>query len=392
MLGLLLISLFTLALCIPFSTAASGWSRTYGGKGDDEFYSVVQTRDGGYALAGYTNSSGAGGYDFWLVKTDSSGTMQWNKTYGGPDNDAAFSVVQTNDTGYALVGITTSYGIGETNVWLVKTDSSGNMQWSQVYGGSLNNGAYSVIQTSDGGYAIGGFTDSYGAGGYDFWLIKTDSSGNMQWNRTYGGTGDDEAQCLIQTSDGGYALAGYTNSFGAGSYDFWLVKTDSSGNMMWNQTYGGAGDEAANAVIQTSDGGYALAGWTTSYGAGEADIWLVKTTSNGTMQWNKTYGGAGEDEAFSVVQTSDGGYAIAGATNSYGAGDYDGFLVKTDSAGNSVMPQPSSFSIPYFAIIIVVIVVVTIVAGVVIVRRRRSKPQTPTAQQVPPTDSEMKPT
>jgi predicted secreted protein len=446
MLGLLLISLFTLALCIPFSTAASGWSRTYGGKGDDEFYSVVQTRDGGYALAGYTNSSGAGGYDFWLVKTDSSGTMQWSKTYGGPDNDGAFSVVQTNDTGYALVGITTSYGVGETNVWLVKTDSSGNMQWSQAYGGSLNNGAYSVIQTSDGGYAIGGFTDSYGAGGYDFWLIKTDSSGNMQWNRTYGGTGDDEAQSVIQTSDGGYALAGYTDSFGAGGYDFWLVKTDSSGNMMWNrtyggpgddeaesviqtsdggyalagftnstgaggldfwlvktdssgnmmwnQTYGGAGDEAANAVVQTSDGGYALAGWTTSYGAGEADFWLVKTTSNGTMQWNKTYGGAGDDEAFSLVQTSDGGYALAGTTNSYGAGNYDGFLVKTDSAGNSVMPQPSSFSIPYFAIIIVVIVVVVIIIAVVfIVRRRRPKPETPTVQQVPPpTDSEMKPT
>jgi predicted secreted protein len=388
---LVLICMFTLAVCLPFGAATSGWSQTYGGPGDDEFYSMVRTSDGGFALAGYTNSSGAGDYDFWLVKTNSSGTMQWNQTYGGANADEAFSVVQTNDAGYALAGMTESYGVGHTNAWLVKTDSSGNMQWSQAYGGGADNGAYSVIQTSDGGYALAGFTDSFGAGKYDFWLIKTNSSGSMQWNQTYGGTGDEQASSVIQTSDGGFALAGYTDSFGAGSYDFWLVKTDFSGTMLWNRTYGGSGDDEAECVIQTSDGGYALAGYTNSTGAGGLDFWLVKTDSTGTLQWSQTYGGGGDDEAFSLIQTSDGGYALAGSTSSYGAGEYDGFLVKTDSAGNSVMPQSSAFPVPYTAIMIVVIILVIIIAGVVIVRRRRPKPDTSTVQQVPPPDSGMKP-
>jgi predicted secreted protein len=427
--------MFALALCIRSSIAASEWSHTYGGSGDNEFYSLVRTTDGGYALAGYTNSSGAGGYDAWLVKTDSSGTMQWSHTYGGPDADAAFSVVQTNDTGYALAGYTDSYGAGDYDAWLVKTDSSGRIQWNQTYGGTAQDGAYSVVQTSDGGYALAGFTDSYGAGGYDFWLVKTDSSGRMVWNQTYGGTGDEQASSVIQTSDGGYALAGYTNSFGAGSYDFWLVKTDSYGNMLWNRTYGGsgddeaecviqtadgytiagctnssgaggldfwlvktdlygnmlwnrtyggAGDEAANAMVQTSDQGYALAGWTNSSGAGSYDLWLVKTDSSGTMQWNQTYGGKGDDEGFSLVQTSDGGYALTGFTSSFGAGIRDGFLVKTDSAGNSVMPQPSSFPISYSAIVIVAVIVIIVIAAAVIVRRKRPKPGAPPVQQVPP--------
>jgi predicted secreted protein len=127
--------------------------------------------------------------------------------------------------------------------------------WSKTYGGTNANVAYALVQTSDGGYALAGYTNSFGAGGYDFWLVKTDSNGNMQWNKTYGGTGDDEAAALVQTTDGGYALAGYTNSFGAGGYDFWLVKTDSNGNMQWNKTYGGSGNDYASDLVRTSDGG-----------------------------------------------------------------------------------------------------------------------------------------
>ena len=392
-LGVVLLAVFISTSCIPFGSAATtGWSQTYGGSGDDEAYSVVQTSDGGYALVGYTNSSGAGSYDFWLIKTNSSGGMLWNQTYGGPGDDEAYSVVQCNDTGYAVAGYTNSYGIGETNAWLVKTDSSGNMQWSQTYGGRAENIAYSVIQTSDGGYALAGYTDSFGAGSYDFWLVKTDSSGNMVWSQTYGGSGDDEAGWVIQTSDGGYALTGLTNSTGAGSYDFWLVKTDSYGTYLWSQAYGGAYDEVANALVQTSDGGYALGGLTGSYGAGDIDYWLVKTTSSGSTQWSQTYGGSDDDEAYSLVQTSDGGYALAGFTASYGAGSYDALLVKTDSSGNSVMPQSPPFSIPYAAIVIVLIIVVIIIVVVVIARSRRSRSDTSTSQQYPPTSPEMKPT
>jgi hypothetical protein len=373
------------------------WNKTYGEAGDDVAYSVVQTSDGGYALAGYTNSSGAGGYDFWLVKTDSGGNMQWNQTYGGLGNDYAYSVVQTSEGGYALAGYTNSSGAGGYDFWLVKTDSGGNMQWSQTYGGAFNDVAYSVVQTSDGGYALAGS---------DFWLVKTDSGGNMQWSQTYGGVFYEEAYSVVQTSDGGYALAGYT--YDGHIWEFWLVKTNSSGDMQWNQAYGRATQDMAYSVVQTSDGGYALAGyaypssaggsdswlvktnssgdmqWNQTYegGAfpwnfayslcktsdggyalagttsfpypGRDDFWLVKTDSGGNMQWNQTYGGALDDVAYSVVQTSDGGYALAGYTNSYGAGGYDFYLVKARSCtltitvntptGGTTSPLPGTYS------------------------------------------------
>ena len=312
-----------------------GWNKTYGGTNDDHASALVQTSDGGYALAGYTNSFGAGGYDFWLVKTDASGTMQWNITYGGTNEDLALALVQTSGGGYALAGSTRSFGVSNADAWLVKTDEFGNMQWNKTYGGANYEFFDTIVQTGDGGYALAGCTTSFGAGGYDFWLVKTDASGTMQWNITYGGTNGDIAFALVQTSGGGYALAGYTNSFGAGGYDFWLVKTDASGNAQWNKTYGGTSDDSATSVVQTADGGYALAGSTSSFGAGGYDFWLVKTDASGNAQWNKTYGGTSDDMAFAFVQTSDGGYALAGYTKSFGAGSHDFWLVKTDSAGNA---------------------------------------------------------
>jgi len=306
------------------------WSQTYGGTDNEIAYSMIQTLDGGYALAGFTASYDAGKYDFWLVKTDSAGNPQWNQTYGGADYDYAYSVIQASDGGYAIAGITDSYGAGDYDFWLVKTDASGTLQWSRTYGGANNNYAHSVVQTSDGGYALAGYADSYIADDPSFWLVKTDSAGNQQWNQTYGGAKYDYAYSVVQTLDGGYALAGLTDSHGAGGYDFWLVKTDSIGNQQWNRTYGGASYEIAYSMVHTSDGGYALTGFTASCGAGKYDIWLVKTDSAGNQQWNQTYGGAGTDYAYSVVQTSDGGYALAGLTDSYGAGNYDSWLVKTD--------------------------------------------------------------
>jgi parallel beta-helix repeat protein len=325
------------------STGGMLWNKTYGGANDDYAYSVVQASDGGYALAGSTDSFGAGGFDFWLVKTDSTGGMLWNKTYGGAGTDVAYSVVQASDGGYALAGSTDSFGAGQSDFWLVKTDSTGSMQWNKTYGGSGIDVASSVVQTSDGGYALAGYTTSFGAGQSDFWLVKTDSTGGMQWNKTYGGSGYDGASSVVQTSDGGYALAGYTNSFGAGGFDFWLVKTDSTGGMLWNKTYGGANDDYAYSVVQASDGGYALAGYTKSFGAGGYDFWLVKTDSTGGMQWNKTYGGTGTDIARSVVQTSDGGYALAGFTNSFGAGGYDFWLVKLTPTTIYINPDGSVY-------------------------------------------------
>ena len=324
------------------------WSQTYGGADNEIAYSMIQTLDGGYALAGYTASYGAGKYDLWLVKTDSAGNPQWNRTYGGADYDYAYSLAQTSDEGYAIAGHTDSYGAGDDDFWLVKTDASGILQWSRTYGGTNNNYAHSMVQTSDGGYALAGYAESYTADDPNFWLVKTDSAGNLQWNQTYGGAVYDYAYSVVQTNDGGYALAGLTDSYGAGGYDFWLVKTDSIGNPQWNQTYGGASYEIAYSMVQTSDNGYALAGFSASFGAGKYDFWLVKTDSAGNQQWNQTYGGSKFDYAYSVVQTSDGGYVLAGLTNSYGAGDYDFWLVKTDVESGLVWTDSTANTITLY--------------------------------------------
>jgi hypothetical protein len=317
------------------------WNKPYGAPTSiylESGESLVQTDDGGYALAGYAGIyvEPIPYYDFWLVKTDPLGNMEWNQTYGGADIDMAYSVIQTNDGGYIMTGGTRSYGTGKTDFWLVKTDPLGNMEWNQTYGGADHDYAYSVIQTGDGEYAIAGFTNSYGAGDYDFWLVKADSAGNMIWNQTYGGTLADRGYAVVQTNDGGYAIAGYTGSYGAGGDDYWLVKTDSAGNVQWNQTYGGANSESAYSVVQTSDGGYALAGWTRSFAVGSHDFWLVKTDPLGNMDWNQTYGGAESDTAlaWSVVQTVDGGYAISGYIHMYSIGVTDFWLIKTGSGGD----------------------------------------------------------
>ena len=317
------------------------WNQTYGGASGETSGDMCLTSDGGYALVGRTNSFGAGGYDFWLVKTDATGTIQWNQTYGGTGNEYAYNVIQTDDGGYLLTGNTNSFGEGSNDFWLVKTDGSGNMQWNQTYGGTGSEIGLHVIQTGDGGYVIAGTADSFGAGSKDIWLIETDSTGIMQWNQTYGGAGDEWGYVsLEQTNDGGFAIACQTDSFGAGSLDFWLVKTDGSGNMQWNQTYGGTDFDGAIYMIQTEDGGYALAGFTSDNGH---DFCLVKTDLDGNLEWNMTYGGTGMEWAYHVIQTDDGGYLLTGDTNSFGAGNKDIWLVKTDEYG--VIPEGLTFGV-----------------------------------------------
>ncbi len=320
------------------------WNQTYSGLGVGMAGYMIQTDDDGYALVGYTYALGDSGYVTWLIKTDANGNLLWNQTYSIPGANSAGSVVQTSDGGYALAGGTTSSDGTEVDAWLAKTDDNGNMQWNKTYSEPGDNEMYVLVQTSDGGYVLSGYASSFGAGDKDFWLMKVDFSGNAQWNQTYGGSGHDIVTSLVQTGDGGYALVGYSNSSGSGGDDFLLVKTDSSGKLLWNKTYGGSNVDTALSGIQTSDGGYALAGVTNSSGTEFVKAWLVKTDSSGNIQWNQTYGGSGENVASSVVQTADAGYAFTGYTNSSGAGGDDFWLVKTD--GNGIIPEfPSSFFI-----------------------------------------------
>ncbi|PXF50224.1 MAG: hypothetical protein C4B55_06740 [Candidatus Methanophagaceae archaeon] len=303
------------------------WSKTFGGSDYDFARSVQQTTDGGYIIAGETESYGAGSYDFWLVKTDSDGNKVWDKTFGGVGWDGAYSVQQTTDGGYIVAGFTDSYGAGGCDFWLVKTDANGNKVWDKTFGGARSDGAKSVQQTADGGYIIAGATYSYGAGVSDFWLVKTDEKGNKVWDKTFGGARSDWAESVQQTADEGFIIAS-TESYGAGVSDFWLVKTDENGNKDWDKTFGGSGFDRASSVQQTADGGFILAGRTYSYGAGSYDAWLVKTDANGNKDWDKTFGGARSDWAESVQQTADEGFIIAGLTDSYGAGSSDFWLVK----------------------------------------------------------------
>jgi len=315
------------------STAAAGagdtlWTRTYGGRSHDLGQSVQQTSDGGYIIAGSTESFGAGYEDVYLVKTDSSGDTLWTRSYGGSYEDVGYSIRQTSDGGYIIAAYTQSFGAGSTDVYLLKTNSSGDTLWTRTYGGSDCDGSSSVEQTSDGGYIIAGYTESFSAGGYDVYLLKTDSSGDTLWTRTYGGSYDEVGWAVQQTSDGGYITAGYTLSFGAGGYDVYLLKTDPSGDTLWTRTYGGRSHEWGRSVQQTSDAGYIIAGHTLSFGAGSYDVYLLKTDPSGDTLWTRTYGGSDSDGSLSVRQTSDGGYIIGGFTESFGAGDRDVYLIR----------------------------------------------------------------
>jgi TolB-like protein len=318
----------------PNPMSATSFAKTYGGTNWDWTSSVQQTSDGGYIVAGWTSSFGAGSADIFLIKTDASGNVQWAKTYGGTSSDYAYPVQQTSDGGYIVAGWTWSFGAGGGDIFLIKTDANGNIIWAKTYGGTSWDEAYSVQQTSDGGYIVAGWTWSFGVGYSDFFLIKTDANGNIIWAKTYGGTNRDSAYSVQQTSDGGYIVAGTTWSFGAGSLDIFLIKTDANGNIIWAKTYGGTSWDGAYSVQQTSDGGYIVAGWTWSFGAGYDDIFLIKTDANGNVQWAKTYGGTNYDDAFSVQQTSDGGYIVAGRENYVFAGDI--ILIKTDANGNII--------------------------------------------------------
>ena len=323
-------------LFAPFAQAQQKWTRTYGGTEEDEGRSVQQTLDGGYIVAGKTASYGAGYDDFYLIKTNASGDTLWARTYGGTVRDWGWSVVQTPDIGYIIAGQTTSFGAGDKDYYLVKTNASGDTVWTRTYGGTGMDEGRSVQLTSDGGYIVAGVTTSFGAGSYDFYLVKTNAVGDTLWTRTHGGTNEEVCYSVRRTFDGGYVVVGYTASYGAGNEDVYLVKTDAVGDTEWTRTYGGLGNDIGFSVQQTPDSGYIIAGYTASYGAGNGDVYLVKTNSSGDTLWTRTYGGTNEEMGYSVQRTLDGGYVVAGKTASFGQGNGDVYLLKTNASGDTL--------------------------------------------------------
>ncbi len=350
----------TLMLIIyPFNALANQpseieWSKTFGGDGAEIGKTVQQTNDGGYIIVGYTESYGngsrgswildcipwigsspecyhvykRGSTDIWLIKTDSQGFLEWDKTFGGADLDYGNSVQETSDGGHILTGETCSYGAGKGDVWLIKTDSQGNPVWDKTFGGADLDYGNSVQETSDGGHILTGETCSYGAGEGDVWLIKTDSQGNPVWDKTFGGSDLDYGNSVQETSDNGYIITGQTWSYGAGGGDVWLIKTDTQGNLEWDKTFGGSGTDEGNSVQEIDDGGYIITGQMRLCGTDKGDVWLIKTDSQGNLEWDKTFGGSGFDMGNSIQKTQDGGYIIACVN------DDNIWLIKTNYVGD----------------------------------------------------------
>lgn len=325
-----------------FSFSQIIFQKHYGGNGGESGGLAQQTSDGGYIMTGTTNSFGAGGTDVYLVKSDSQGNVQWSKTIGGNGNEASASmpvVQQTTDGGYVILATSlNSFTTNASNeMYIAKLDASGNLQWNKLYTNTIDpvqadDGQY-IIQTSDGGYALTGMIWNYAGGNYEVALVKFNNAGNMQWTTSYGGANREYGYCIQQTSDGGFIMAGHTQISGS-NWDIYLVKVNSAGTLQWTKLFGGASaTEITSRVRQTSDSGYAILGYTTSFGSGGADVLLLKTNSTGNLQWSKTYGGSANDYGNGLWVTADGGFALGGSTSSFGNGG-DGYLIKTDGNGN----------------------------------------------------------
>ena len=345
------------------------WEKTYGGSGMELMYTVQQTNDGGYIFGGFTTSSNGdisslnGLADIWLVKTDESGNLQWEKNYGGTHSETLFYLQQTSDSGYIIGGYSESNDVdlegnfGWSDFWFGKLDLDGNIEWEKNLGGSQHE-SITTIEIINDGYILGGYTESSDGdvsenyGDRDFWVIKIDTVGNIVWEKNFGGSSYDYLSSIEKTNDGGYILGGSTKSNDVdvgenyGNHDFWVVKIDAVGNIVWEKNFGGSKDDFLAFIQQTNDGGFILSGSTQSSDGditnnkGLNDYWMVKIDGLGNLEWEKNFGGSDNDFLSSIEQTNDNGYFLCGLTYSsdgdvttlLGSGDF--WVIKTDSIGN----------------------------------------------------------
>jgi len=349
-------TLTIIAVCFIANYALSqAFQKTFGGADDDRSRSVRQTYDGGYIIAGSTKSFGAGGVDVYLIRTDANGDSLWTKTYGGAGDDFGRSVQQTIDSGFIITGYTKSFGAGGTDVYLIKTNASGDTIWTKTYGGKGDDWGYSVsivgridnpakIESEEPGYMIAGQTRSFGV--WDVYLIRTNVNGDTLWTKTFGGTGAWFGRSLQTTMDGGCIIIGHSFSMEAENIDICLIRTDANGDTLWTKTLGGMGYDGGYSVARAlgSEEAYVITGGGSSFGPNVSDVYLIKVIDNGDILWTKTFSKGNKDFGNSVspVTGNDTGYIIAGYTASWveisgeGSYTYDVFLLRTDSDGNKM--------------------------------------------------------
>ena len=261
---------------------------------------------------------------------------KFHSNFGGNGYDVGYDVKQTLDNGYIITGSTSSFGQGNTDLYLLKLDSMGQKKFETSFGGYNNEIGKSIVQLSDSSYVMAGYTSSIGVGGYDVFLVKADKNGNLMWQKTIGGSDWDFAYSMDTTADGGFIISGTTYSFGHGNADGYIVKTDANGDVIWSKTYGGLKDDEFKSIIQTSDGNFALAGSTKSYNDSLGDAWVFKVDVNGDSLWSKYFGGNKEDFLNQIIENKNSDYIIAGATNSFGAGLLDGYALRINNTGTAI--------------------------------------------------------
>ena len=359
---------------VAYSQApAIEWQKCFGGSWDDGAYSLIQTPDNGFILVGSSESNDGdvsgnhGGTDVWVVKTDENRNIIWQKCLGGTNYDRGHSIQITSDGGYIVAGFSNSINgqvidnHGDYDMWIIKLDNSGNIIWQKCLGGSDYEEAQSIVQTADGGFIVTGSTKSYDGdvigihGSSDVWVVKLDNSGNIIWQKCLGGSGFEKSTAIELTTDGGYIISGYSSSLDGdlsgnnGLLDCWIIKLDNSGNITWQKSFGGSLVENSSSIAQISDGGYILTGYTASNDGdvignhGAEDIWVLKLNMAGDLVWQKSLGGSFNERASSILETSDGGYVLTGSTSSDDgdvSGNHGGFndiwTVKLDSFGNVI--------------------------------------------------------
>jgi len=336
---MLLLALILIFLINPSSAIREEWNKTFGGSKFDYAYSVRMTSDGGYIIAGVTNSYSES-EDAWLLKIDANGNEEWNKTFGGVKEDAFYSVMQTSD-GYIAAGHSKSYG-NEKDIWLLKTDLNGSEEWNMTVPGLKIDIVRAILNTSENRYLVASEVNYLRFS--DIFLVEIYENGSVRWNLTIGGKLGDHARSISSVKDG-YIITGDRWDYIADEHYAWLLKTDLNGNEEWNRTYGGSKLDVFSAVKETSDGGYIIVGFTDSYGKGREDVWLLKTDLNGNEEWNTTLGGLLEDAAFSVEETPDGGYIVAGFTNSLGHRIFpDAWLIKLYPVGTEEIEEVNTLT------------------------------------------------